>query len=267
MDVMRRITVCEPPESISVLIGFDTAAWTAVPRKSPAPGQRVVVHCCDMTSQTPSHDPESASTSNDAAATRSTPIRSVCVYCASSDGSNQLVIDEAVALGRLLATEGIELVFGGGAVGLMGRIASEVMDAGGTVTGIIPMPLMPKEVANREITTLIEVDTMHERKALMIERSDAFIAMPGGFGTLEELAEVLTWAQLGIHQKPIGLLNVDGFYDQLLGFFDRCIADQVLKVKNRDLLIDRAEAKPLLDALLRYQPSFEPKWIDPAKTF
>jgi uncharacterized protein (TIGR00730 family) len=194
-------------------------------------------------------------------------LRSVCVYCASSSGNNQRVIDEAARLGRLLAGADIELVYGGGAVGLMGLIADEVMAAGGSVTGIIPMPLMPKEVAHRGITSLVEVSTMHERKAMMIERSDGFIAMPGGFGTLEEVAEVLTWAQLGIHAKPIGLLNVDGFYDSLLTFFDRCIADQVLKAKNRDLLIDRADAASLLDAMAAYQPSFEPKWLDPGKTF
>ena len=188
------------------------------------------------------------------------PIRSVCVYCASSSGSNQQVLAEAATLGRLLAARGIELVYGGGAVGLMGLIADEVMDGGGTVTGIIPAKLMPKEVAKRDITSLIEVENMHQRKAMMIERSDAFIAMPGGFGTLEEVAEVLTWAQLDIHQKPIGLLNVDGFYDHLLAFFERCISDQLLKQKNRDLLIDRAEAEPLLTALDEFVPTYEPKW-------
>lgn len=195
------------------------------------------------------------------------PIRSVCVYCASSSGSNQAVIDSTVELGKLLAAEGIELVFGGGAVGLMGLIAETVMADGGEVTGIIPMPLMPKEVANRTITRLIEVDSMHTRKAKMIERSDAFVALPGGFGTLEELSEVLTWAQLGIHQKPIGLLNVDGFYDHLLAFLDRCITDEVLKSKNRELLIDRADPASLLSALRSYRPAFEPKWIDPKATF
>jgi uncharacterized protein (TIGR00730 family) len=124
------------------------------------------------------------------------------------------------------------------------------------------MPLMPREVASTKITRLIEVDSMHARKALMIERSDAFIALPGGFGTLEELAEVLTWAQLGIHQKPIGLLNVDGFYDHLLAFLDRCITDEILKSENRELLIDHEQPGPLLDLLRAYLPRFEPKWID-----
>ncbi len=190
------------------------------------------------------------------------PIRSLCVYCASSSGNNQALIDGATAFARLMAAEGIELVYGGGAVGLMGLMADTVMAGGGRVTGIIPMPLMPREVAHTGITELVEVDSMHVRKAEMIDRSDAFVALPGGFGTLEELAEVLTWSQLGIHDKPIGLLNLDGFYDHLLGFFDRCIGDRVLKEKNRRLLIDRAEPEALLAALRDYRPTHEPKWIN-----
>ena len=189
-------------------------------------------------------------------------MRSVCVYCASSPGTNDSIRDGAVALGRLLAREGIELVYGGGAVGLMGLIADTVMAGGGTVTGIIPMPLMPREVAHQGITRLIEVDSMHERKAAMIDRSDGFIAMPGGFGTLEELAEVLTWAQLGIHDKPIGLLNVDGFYDHLLALFDRCVDDRLLKERNRELLLHEADPAALIGAMRRHRPSFEPKWME-----
>ncbi|MEM7273053.1 MAG: TIGR00730 family Rossman fold protein [Actinomycetota bacterium] len=190
-------------------------------------------------------------------------IRSLCVYCASSNGSNPAITAATEQLGRLLAKEHIELVYGGGAVGLMGLIADTVMAGGGRVTGIIPTPLMPREVAHRGITELVEVETMHERKAAMIERSDAFVALPGGFGTLEELAEVLTWAQLGIHDKPIGLLNVDGFYDPLLALFDRCITDRVLKEKNRTLLVDTADPNDLLVALRARPQTFEPKWLDP----
>lgn len=189
-------------------------------------------------------------------------IRSLCVYCASSTGSNQPVIDGAIELARLLVAEDIELVYGGGSVGLMGLMADTVMAGGGRVTGIIPMPLMPREVAHDGVTQLIEVDSMHERKAAMIDRSDAFVALPGGFGTLEELAEVLTWAQLGIHRKPVGLLNLDGFYDHLLAFLDRCIEDRVLKEKNRRLLIDRTDPRSLLDALMTVEPAYEPKWIN-----
>jgi uncharacterized protein (TIGR00730 family) len=184
------------------------------------------------------------------------------VYCASSTGSNPAVIEGAVALGRLLAAEGIGLVYGGGSVGLMGLVADTIMDAGGQVTGIIPLPVLPREVAHRGLTRLIEVDSMHARKAKMIELSDGFIALPGGFGTLEELAEVLTWAQLDIHTKPVGLLNLDGFYDGLVAFFDRCIGDGLLKEKNRRLLIDRTEPSELLTAMRSYRPDHEPKWLD-----
>lgn len=184
------------------------------------------------------------------------------MYCASSTGSNPALVSATEALGHLLAAEGIELIYGGGAVGLMGLIADTVMADGGTVTGIIPSALMPKEVAHRGITRLVEVETMHERKAEMINRADGFIALPGGFGTLEELTEVLTWAQLGIHDKPIGLLNIDGFYDHLLALLDRCIDDGVLKPKNRLLLIDRADPVALLDGLRNETTPFEPKWTD-----
>jgi uncharacterized protein (TIGR00730 family) len=195
-------------------------------------------------------------------ATAERTIGSLCVYCASSTGSNPALAAAAEELGRLLAKEKIELVYGGGAVGLMGLIADTVMDGGGAVTGVIPSALMPREVAHRGITSLIEVETMHERKAEMISRADAFVALPGGFGTLEELTEVLTWAQLGIHDKPIGLLNVDGFYDHLLLLLERCIEDQVLKQKNRLMLIDRSTPSELLTALRTSSTPFEPKWLD-----
>lgn len=189
-------------------------------------------------------------------------IRSLCVYCASSTGDNQVIIDGTIELARLLVAEDIELIYGGGSVGLMGLMADMVMAGGGQVTGIIPMPLMPRELAHSGITRLIEVDSMHERKAAMIDRSDGFVALPGGFGTLEELIEVLTWAQLGIHAKPVGLLNLDGFYDHLLAFLDRCIEDRVLKEKNRRLLMDRSDPRALLDAMKAFEPAFEPKWIN-----
>lgn len=189
-------------------------------------------------------------------------IRSLCVYCASSPGTNQAITDAARSLGVLLAAEGIELVYGGGAVGLMGLVADTVMAGGGRVTGIIPSALMPREVAHQGISELIEVETMHQRKSLMFERSDAFVALPGGFGTLEELAEVLTWAQLGIHNKPIGLLNIDGFYDHLLALFDRCIEDRILKEKNRVMLVDKTEPTELLAAIRLYRDDYEPKWVN-----
>lgn len=192
----------------------------------------------------------------------SAPLGAICVYCASSTGTNPALAEATVDLGRALAAAGIELVYGGGSVGLMGLLADTVLGHGGEVTGIIPMPLMPEAVAHRGVTRLIEVDSMHTRKARMIERSDGFIALPGGFGTLEEVAEVLTWAQLGIHGKPVGLLNVDGFHDGLLAFLDRSVADGVLKANNRSLLIDRSDPAELLAAMQAYRPSYEPKWVD-----
>lgn len=189
-------------------------------------------------------------------------IGSICVYCASSPGSNAKITAATVALGTLLASEGIELVYGGGAVGLMGLIADTVLDGGGTVTGVMPTDLFPLEVGHPNLTTMIEVASMHERKLAMFERADAFIALPGGLGTLEELAEVATWAQIGIHAKPIGILNVDGYFDALLAWLQRSIDDRLLKPANRALLIDRAEPVELLEALRAAPPRFEPKWLD-----
>ncbi len=189
----------------------------------------------------------------------------VCVYCASSTPLNAAMVDAAERLGRLLAERGAGLVYGGGAVGLMGTVADAVLGAGGHVTGIIPTNLFPVEVAHRGLDRLVEVGSMHERKAEMMACSDAFIALPGGFGTLEEFAEVLTWAQLGIHTKPMGLLNTDGFFDLLIEFFDRAVDDGILKTKNRELFAVADEPAELLDELERRaaQPTpHEPKWRD-----
>lgn len=189
------------------------------------------------------------------------PLRRICVYCASSTGTNEHLTAATRTLGEQLVERNIELVYGGGAVGLMGLVADTVMAAGGAVTGVIPTGLFPIEVAHTGLTRLVEVNSMHERKTEMIRLADGFIALPGGFGTLEEVAEVLTWAQLGMHRKPVGFLNVDGFYDQLLAFFDRCVSDQVLKPKNRELVLCEADPGKLLDAFADYQPVFEGKWI------
>lgn len=189
-------------------------------------------------------------------------LKSICVYCASSTGSNPAVVRATKELGALLAEEHIELVYGGGAAGLMGLIADTVLEAGGRVTGIIPTDLFPREVGHAGCTELIEVDSMHQRKMLMFERSDAFIALPGGLGTMEELTEVTTWAQIGIHSKPIGVLNVDGYWDAFFQLLDRAIADSLLKPSNRDLLIERSDSVELLDALRAHEPSGEPKWLD-----
>ncbi len=188
-------------------------------------------------------------------------MKRVCVFCASSSGTDPEVTATTVEFGRLLADRGIELVYGGGAVGLMGLIADTVIEAGGTVTGVIPRDLFTREIAHRGITNLEEVASMHERKARMYELSDAFVALPGGFGTLDELAETLTWSQVGIHDKPIGVLDVGGFWRPLLQFFDNAVERSLLKQSNRRLLVSADTPKAMLDALASYRPIREPKWI------
>ncbi len=189
-------------------------------------------------------------------------LTSVCVYCASSTGTNKAIVAATKELGGLLAERGIRLVYGGGAVGLMGLIADTVLEAGGEVTGIIPLALFPKEVAHQRVTELITVDSMHERKRLMFDHSDAFIALPGGFGTLEEISEVTTWGQIGVHNKPVGVLNVDGYWDGLLAFLDRAVGDQLLKEQNNQLLLRATTPSGMLEALENYSGSAEPKWLD-----
>lgn len=190
-------------------------------------------------------------------------IQRLCVYCASSPGTNATITAAARSLGELMVAEGIELVYGGGTVGLMGLIADTVMKGGGAVTGVIPTRLFPREIPHRGLSRLIEVGSMHERKTKMFELSDAFIALPGGFGTLEEVAEVTTWAQLGIHEKPIGLLDVDGYYQPLLAWLDRAVRDGLLRPSNRALLLDATDPASMLAALRSYTvPPREPKWLD-----
>jgi uncharacterized protein (TIGR00730 family) len=195
-----------------------------------------------------------------------TEIKRVCVYCASSPGTNAAIEAATRRVGQLLAAEGLGLVYGGGSVGLMGLVADTVMAAGGTVVGVIPTRLFPKEIAHPGLTELIEVSSMHERKTRMFELADAFIALPGGFGTLEELAEVTTWAQLGIHQKPIGVLNVGGYYDPLLAWLERGVADGLLRPENRSLLVDRDDPAALLQALRDYVPKPVPQWLELEQT-
>ena len=176
-------------------------------------------------------------------------IQRVCVYCASSPGHNEAITAAARQLGELLAAEGLELVYGGGTVGLMGLIADTVMAKGGAVTGVIPTKLFSREIPHRGLSQLIEVESMHERKTAMFEHADAFIALPGGFGTLEELAEVTTWAQIGMHQKPIGLLNIDGYYDHLLAWFDRAVSEDLLRAHNRAHRLAATDPVSMLQAL------------------
>ncbi len=187
-------------------------------------------------------------------------LQRICVFCGSSSGSNPAIAEATDDLARVLAANDIELIYGGGAVGLMGRVADGVMAAGGRVTGVIPTGLFPTEVGHQGITELIEVGSMHERKALMYELADGFIALPGGLGTLEELAETLTWRQLGIHTKPLGLLDVDCFYQPLVDWFDRAVTDGLLKPKNRGLIHVEADPTRLLNRLANDEVGYEPKW-------
>lgn len=178
-------------------------------------------------------------------------LKSICVYCGSSFGNAPVHAEAARMLAQELVRRNIALVYGGGKVGLMGVIADEVVKLGGEATGVIPKALLEREVGHGELTRLFVVKDMHERKAMMADLSDGFIAMSGGIGTLEELFEVLTWAQLGIHDKPIGLLNVDGFYDSLIGFLRHQVEQGFLQAKYAELLQIAAEPKDMLDMLQR----------------
>jgi uncharacterized protein (TIGR00730 family) len=185
----------------------------------------------------------------------------VTVFCGSNMGHRAAYRLAAEALARELVARNIGLVFGGGCVGLMGVTADAVLAARGTAIGVIPQALVDREIAHRGLTELRVVNSMHERKATMAELSDAFIALPGGFGTFEEFCEVVTWTQLGLHQKRCGLLNVEGFYDPLLALFDRAVADGFIKPSNRELVVSRSDPAELLRALSEPLGLPEPKWI------
>ena len=185
----------------------------------------------------------------------------ICVFCGSNMGISKAYRDAAVALGRLLAERHIELVYGGGNIGLMGVLADTVLDAGGRAIGVIPNSLMVKEVGHLGLTELRVVNSMHERKALMADLSDGFIAMPGGFGTFEEFCEIVTWSQLGIHAKPCGLLNVESYYDPLLELFDHSVREGFLHEENRRLVLEERDPARLLESLGRFQAPAVSKWI------
>ena len=190
------------------------------------------------------------------------PVRSVCVFCGASIGSNPAYREAAVALGQAIARRGWTLVYGGGAVGLMGVVADAAMAAGGDVVGIIPQSLLDAEVGHKGLTRLEVVDGMHARKARMAELSDAFIALPGGLGTLEELFEVWTWGQLGYHAKPLVLLDVNGFYDKLGGFLDHIVEEGFVRPQHRDMLLLGQQPDELLGAMDRFVAPVAPKWVD-----
>ena len=176
-------------------------------------------------------------------------MRAVCVFCGSSEGVREDYAEAARGLGRTLAGRGIRLVFGGGQVGLMGVVADAVMDAGGEAIGVMPKALLEKEIGHQRLTDLRVVGTMHERKALMAELADAFVALPGGFGTFEEALEALTWAQLGLHEKPCGFLNVAGFYEPLFSLFDRAVAEGFMRAEHRSLVLLEQGPRRMIDLL------------------
>src|SRR3954451_6239301 len=185
----------------------------------------------------------------------------ICVFCGSSRGLRPEYQQGAQELGRYLATHHIGLVYGGGNVGLMGAIADAALAAGGEVIGVIPQAIVDREIAHRGVTELRIVSSMHERKALMADLSDGFIAMPGGFGTFEEFCEVLTWSQLGLHRKPCGVLNVEGYYDKLLALFDHGVEEQFLRQEHRAIVLADENAMGLVDRMIHYQTPHVEKWI------
>lgn len=189
-------------------------------------------------------------------------MKRICVFCGSSAGSDPAYRACAEELGAELVRRNIGLVYGGGDVGLMGATADAVLKAGGEATGVIPEHLMNREIGHRQLTKLHVVRSMHERKALMADLSDAFIALPGGFGTLEEFCEVLTWSQLGLHEKPCGIVNVKGYYTPLLLMLDHAVEEKFLKPQNRALVLSCETPTELLEAFEQWRPIHVEKWLD-----
>lgn len=194
---------------------------------------------------------------------RKLTLRRVCVFCGSATGTRPAFAEAARRLARALAARGTGIVYGGGSVGLMGVTADAGLEAGAEVIGVIPHGLVAREVAHRGLTDQRVVPDMHTRKALMAELADAFVALPGGFGTLEELFEALAWGQLGIHAKPVGLLNTDGYFDPLLAFVDNAIASGFVRAEYRAFLLVGDEPEALLDQLERHQLPAVPAWALP----
>jgi uncharacterized protein (TIGR00730 family) len=190
----------------------------------------------------------------------------ICVYCGSSAGSGPEFAEAARALGTLLAGQGLTLVYGGAEVGLMGLVADAALAAGGQVVGVIPRHLFSREIAHRNLTELVEVGSMHERKLKMYELADAFVALPGGMGTLEELTEITTWAQLGLHRKPIATLDVNGYWAAFHAFLGEAVRHGFMKPENLDLITNVTAVDDLLPALRAYAPPRVDKLLDPEET-
>ena len=188
-------------------------------------------------------------------------MKTVCVYCGSSEGRDPAYAEAARALGREVAARGLGLVYGGSSVGIMRVVADAALERGGRVTGVIPEALVRKEIAHRGLTELRVTGSMHERKTVMAELSDAFVALPGGIGTLEEIFEAWTWAQLGLHAKPCGLLNVAGYWDRLVAFLDHAVGERFVKEANRAMLVVSEDPAELLDRFAAWRAPSVTKWI------
>jgi uncharacterized protein (TIGR00730 family) len=193
-------------------------------------------------------------------------MRRILVFCGSSPGRLPAYVEAATALGGELASRRLGLVYGGAQIGIMGAVADAVLAGGGEVIGVIPRVLVDKEVAHPGLTDLRIVETMHQRKALMESLADGVIALPGGFGTLEELFELLTWAQLGIHSKPVAMLEVAGYWDQLLAFVDHMVSERFLRPEQRDSLLVGDSPAELLARMAQYKPLSLDKWLDRSQT-
>ena len=190
----------------------------------------------------------------------------ICVFTGSSPGARADYKRAAEALGHELAHRGLTVVYGGARVGLMGILADAALNSGGEVIGVIPEPLRNREIAHGNLTELRVVGSMHERKQTMVTLSDGFIALPGGYGTLEEFTEVLTWAQLGLHKKPCGLLNIHGYYDHFIALLDHAVAERFVTREHRDMLVTGTSPKELLEQFAAYQPPVVTKWLDRTTT-
>ncbi len=188
-------------------------------------------------------------------------INKLCVYCGSSPGKNPAYSQAAIQLAQIMCEHGISLVYGGAAVGVMGVVADAVLEAGGEAIGVIPKSLAVKEVAHENLSELHVVASMHERKAMMAELADGFIALPGGWGTLGEIFEILTWAQLGFHDKPCGLLNIEGYYDGLIGFLENSFEQEFVNQLCRPMLMTAEEPTALLDQFASYRAPKVRKWV------
>lgn len=191
---------------------------------------------------------------------------SICVFCGSSEGNDIEILNQATLLGERLAQREIALVYGASKVGVMGKVAKACLDNHGKVIGVIPQFLKKKEVVHLGLNEIITTENMHERKMIMQERSDAFITLPGAFGTMEELFEIITWAQLGLHAKPIGLLNINGFYDDLIAMLENMVRRGFLYMENYELLLVDDNVDRLLTKMENYKPVIKPKWLNPERT-